>query len=122
MLCFENKPPWQQRMLGRGSWGVTFVVGAVVSFPGVSYLNALDHIAKLNPPTLTILLLVLYFCLMQQILLEVPLLASMFAPDRTQAVVVRFKLWIGEHGRRIAVIGLSALGIVLAARGLTTLA
>lgn len=117
----QTKQPWQQRMLGRGTMGVTFVVGAVVSFPGVSYLNALDHIVKLNPPTVPILLLVLYFCLMQQILLELPLLASLVAAERTQDIVVRFKVWLARNGRRIAVIALSGIGILLAARGLLTI-
>ncbi len=35
-------------MLGRGSARVTFAVGVVLSFPGVSYLTALDRIAKLD--------------------------------------------------------------------------
>jgi hypothetical protein len=39
------------RMLGKGDPKVTFVVGAVLTFPGVSYLDALDHIHKLNPGT-----------------------------------------------------------------------
>jgi hypothetical protein len=32
------------RLLGKGDPRVTFVVGAVLTFPGVSYLDALDHI------------------------------------------------------------------------------
>ena len=36
---------------GKGDPKVTFVVGAILSFPGVSYLDALDHIHKLNPGT-----------------------------------------------------------------------
>jgi hypothetical protein len=117
----DAKPPWQQRMLGRGSAGVTFLVGAVVSFPGVSYLNALDHIVKLNPSTVPILLLILYFCLMQQILLELPLLAYVFAPRRTQDLVARFKAWLAYRGRRIAVIGLTGIGVLLVSRGLLTI-
>ena len=68
-------------MSGKGDPKVTFVVGAILSFPGVSYLDALDHIHKLNPGTVATVLLVLFFCLMQQILLEVPLLGYVFAPD-----------------------------------------
>jgi hypothetical protein len=117
----ETKQPWQERMLARGSVAVAFMVGGVVSFPGVSYLNALDHIAKLDPPTVIILLLVLYFCAMQQILLEIPLVASLFAPERTQEVVVGFKTWLAHHGRGIAVTGLAVIGVLLALRGLTTI-
>ena len=67
------------------------MVGAVLSFPGVSYLDALDHIHKLNPGTVPTVLLVIGFCLMQQILLEVPLLGYVFAPDGTRATVSRFR-------------------------------
>ena len=72
-------------MLGKGDPKVTFVVGAVLSFPGVSYLDALDHIHKLNPGTVPTVLLVIGFCVMQQILLEIPLLGYVFAPEGTQA-------------------------------------
>jgi len=72
------------RLLGKGDPRVTFVVGAVLSFPGVSYLDALDHIHKLNPGTVPTVLLVVGFCLLQQILLELPLLSYVFAPEGTQ--------------------------------------
>ncbi len=98
--------PWQERMLGKGSVAVTFAVGAILSFPGVSYLNALDHIVKLNPQTVPIVLLVAYFCVMQQILLELPLVAYAVAPERTQVAVSSFKAWLARRGRRLAMTGL----------------
>ena len=114
------REPWQARVLGRGSAVLTFAVGAAMSFPGVSYVNALDHIADLNPPTISILLLVLFFCLMQQILLEGALLTSTFAPHRAAGLILRLKGWFTRHGRQVAVVGLSALGALLAARGVLT--
>ena len=109
------------RMLGKGDPKVTFVVGALLSFPGVSYLDALDHIHKLNPGTVPTVLLVVFFCLMQQILLEVPLLGYAFAPESTQGRVTRFKTWMARKGRTAAVIGAAVIGVVLIARGLVTL-
>jgi hypothetical protein len=109
------------RMLGKGDPKVTFVVGAVLSFPGVSFLDALDHIHKLNPGTVATVLLVVGFCLLQQILLEVPLLGYVFAPESTQDRVTRFKAWMGRKGRTAAVIGAGVIGVVLIARGLITL-
>jgi hypothetical protein len=109
------------RLLGKGDPKVTFVVGALLSFPGVSYLDALDHIHKLNPGTVPTVVLVAYFCLMQQILIELPLLGYLFAPDRTQAAVSGFKDTIARRGRPAAVIGSAAVGAVLVARGLITL-
>jgi hypothetical protein len=107
-------------MLARGSVVVTFAVGAAVSFPGASYVNALDHIADLNPPPISILLLVLGFCVMQQIVLEGALLAATFAPERTQDLVARVKGWFARHGHRVARFGLFAVGALLTARGVLT--
>jgi Sap, sulfolipid-1-addressing protein len=109
------------RMLGKGDPKVTFVVGAILSFPGVSFLDALDHIHKLKPGTGPTVLLVVGFCLMQQILLELPLLGYVFAPESTQDRVTRFKAWMGRSGRTAAVIGAAVIGVVLIARGVITL-
>jgi hypothetical protein len=109
------------RMLGKGDPKVTFVVGALLSFPGVSYLDALDHIHKLAAGTVVSVLLVLYFCLMQQLLLEVPLLGLVLAPESTAAKVASFKEWMGRRGRTVAVIGASVIGLWLLIRGIVTL-
>ncbi len=109
------------RMLGKGDPKVTFVVGAVLSFPGVSYLDALDHIHKLDPGTVPTVLLVVGFCLMQLLLLEVPLLGYLFAPERTQDTITRFRAWTGRSGRTAGVIGAALIGVLLIARGLFTL-
>jgi hypothetical protein len=58
---------------------------------------------------------------MQQILIELPLLGYLFAPDHTQATVTRFKDTIARRGRPAAVIGSAAVGVLLIARGLVTL-
>jgi hypothetical protein len=106
------------RMLGKGNPWATFVVGALLSFPGISYLAALDHIHRLNAGAAATVLLILCFCVMQQILLEVPLLSYVFAPEGTRDRVNRFKQWMGRSGRTTAVIGAGAIGALLIARGL----
>ena len=113
--------PWPVRMLGRGSARVTFAVGAVLTFPGVSYLAALDHMAKLDAGTAPTVLLVVGFCLMQQMLLELPLVGYALAPDWTQDAVARFRAWLARSGRRAGVIGAAVVGAYLLARGLITL-
>ncbi len=109
------------RMLGKGDPRVTFVVGAVLSFPGVSYLDALDHIHKLKPGTVPTVLLVVGFCLMQQLLLELPLLGYVFAPERTQDTITTFRAWMGRSGRTAAVIGAAVIALWLLIRGVITL-
>ncbi|MGA8746159.1 MAG: GAP family protein [Solirubrobacterales bacterium] len=117
----EPKQSLPERMLGQGSARATFLVGLILSFPGVSYLTALHHIAKLDPGTLASVLLVVGFCLMQQVLLELPLLGFAIAPDWTKDAVKGFRAWLGRSGRRAGVIGAAAIGILLIGRGLVTL-
>ena len=109
------------RMLGKGDPKITFVVGILLSFPGLSYLDALDHIHKLDPGTVPTVLLVVVFCVIQLLLLELPLLGYALAPDSTQATVTRFRAWMGRSGRTAAVIGAVVIGAWLLARGVITL-
>src|SRR5262249_14965860 len=106
------------RMLGKGDPKITFVVGVLLSFPGVSYLDALDHIHRLDPGTVATVALVLFFCVMQLLFLELPLVGYLFAPDKTQGTVDRFRAWMGRSGRTAAVIGALVIGLWLTIRGL----
>lgn len=109
------------RLLGKGNPWLTFVVGIALSFPGVSYLDALDHIHKLNASTLATVLLVVGFCVVELALLEIPLLGYAFAPERTQRMVNGFRDWIGRRGRTAVVIGATVIGVWLLVRGIITL-
>jgi hypothetical protein len=117
----EGQGSWQLRLVGRDSIPVTFAVGVVLSFPGISYLNALDHIVKLEPGSVPTMLLVVYFCVMQQLLLELPLLGYLLAPEWTQDTVTRFRAWLDRKGRHLGVIGACAIAALLLIRGLITL-
>jgi hypothetical protein len=109
------------RLLGRGDPRISFVVGVILSFPGVSYLLGLDRIHKLNPGTVATVLLVIGFCLIEQMFLELPLLSYVFAPASTADRVTRFRAWIGRRGRTAAAIGSAVIGVVLILKGLSTL-
>jgi hypothetical protein len=109
------------RLLGKGDPKVTFLVGILLSFPGLSYLDALDHMHKLDPGTVATVLLVVYFCIAQLLLLELPLLGYVFAPDRTQGAVSRFRESMGRGGRTAAVIGATVIGLWLFVSGILTL-
>jgi hypothetical protein len=117
----KAKESWPDRMLGRGSARITFVVGALLTFPGVSYLAAMDRIARLGLPDPVTALIVILFCLFQLLLLEVPLLGFAFAPERTKQAVERFRAWLARDGRQVAIWVASIAGSLLILRGLIEL-
>ncbi len=117
----EKKESLPERMLGRGSARVTFAVGVLLSFPGVSYLTALNRISELEWAAAPTALLVVAFCLFQQMLLELPLIGYALAPEWTQDAVVRFRDWLGRNGRRAGATAAVAIGGLLIVRGLVEL-
>lgn len=114
-------PPRWQEALGRGSARTTFVVGALLTLPGATYLTALHRIADedlADPATVAV---VLAFNLIMLMLLEVPLLAYTFAPDWTPKAVERFKQKLRERGRIWGIRVAAILGLLMVARGVITL-
>jgi hypothetical protein len=111
-------PPRWQRELSKGSARTTFVVGALLTLPGASYLAGLDEIHKLDYSTTVTVLLVVGFNLVMLWLLEVPLASFLVAPDWTPRAIERAKLWVSRHAHVFAVRGFALLGLLLIIKGL----
>jgi hypothetical protein len=116
-----KKTPRWQAALGKGSARVTFVVGALLTLPGASYLAALDSVHKLNYGTVEDVLLVVMVNVIMLLLLEVPLLCFTIAPDWTPMALERAKGWFGRHGHTAAFIAVTTLGALLVIQGVVTL-
>jgi hypothetical protein len=117
----EEKEALPMRLLGRGSPRVAFVVGLLLSFPGVSYLTGLTHIHRLDLPAVPTALIVIAFCLVQQLLLEIPLAGYVFAPEKTEAAVGGFRAWLARNGRQAGIIVAAVLGALVLIRGIAGL-
>jgi hypothetical protein len=117
----EAAEPWAQRMLGRGSPRITYAVGVALSFPGVAYLTALHRIAALDAAVAPTVALVVSVCLIQLLLLEIPLLGFVFAPEATQERIRWFRAWLSRNGRRAAMQGTAVVGALAIARGVIEL-
>jgi Sap, sulfolipid-1-addressing protein len=113
----EKKPPRWQQMLREGTPWHTFVAGILLSFPGAWYLAALDRLGKLHYRTLGIVLVVVGFCLVQLLLIEIPMLAFKVWPRQTPIAIENAKAWGTRHGRQYGVWGLAILAGVLAIIG-----
>ena len=117
----KKGPPRWRRALDDGSPRIAFAVGLALSLPGASYLIALDLLHKQDLSTVPTALCVVAFCLIEMILLELPLLGFAFAPDRTLSAVERFKAWINSDARGIATGAALVIGVLLVGRGILEL-
>jgi Sap, sulfolipid-1-addressing protein len=114
----DKGPPRWQRELSKGSPRTTFVVGALLTLPGASYLAGLDQIHKLKYSTPVTVLMVIGFNLVMLWLLEVPLASFLVAPEWTPRAVTRAKAWIGRRAHKFAVRGCAAVGVLLIIKGI----
>jgi hypothetical protein len=116
----QGPPRWQQA-LSRGSARTTFIVGACLTLPGATYVTALYRISDENLADPLTVLTVLAFNVIMLMLLEVPLLAYVFAPDWTPKAIERLKLKLRERGRIWGIRVAATLGLLMIARGVIAL-
>ncbi len=117
----EKEEPRWRRELAKGSARTTFVIGALLTLPGASYLAGLTQIHKLHYSTTATVLLVIGFNLVMLWLLEVPFVSFVFAPTSTPRAIDRAKAWVGRHAHTFAVRGLGAVGGLLVIKGVVGL-
>ena len=99
----EKPPSKTMQLLQRGTPRTTFVVGAlIIGLPGVSYLTAMDLLARQHASTLAAVLVVLAWNVIMLLLLEGPIVAYAFAPEGTAKAVNSFKSWLTRDESRIA--------------------
>ena len=116
----SGPPKWQQ-FLNRGSSRDAFVVGALLTLPGASYLASLGHLAAQDLSTAGTVLTVLVINLIMLALLELPTFGYLLAPESTPGKVDRFKAAISRHGRRAGIWAAAVIGVLLVVRGLIEL-
>ena len=114
-------PPHWQRTLSRGTPRTTFVIGALLTLPGASYLAGLHKIDTLKYGVPATVLLVIAFNIVMLALLELPLLSFTVAPKWTPVALERIKAWVARNGRKIAIRGLLIVGALLIIKGIVGL-
>jgi Sap, sulfolipid-1-addressing protein len=114
----DDRDPWSQRILSRGSVPIVFAAGLAVNVPGAAYLIGLKDIAAGHHDVASDVALVVGFNLIMFVLAEIPWLGLVLAPERTDALVGRMDHWLSSNGRRIAIVLSGALGVFLIARGI----
>jgi hypothetical protein len=114
----DKGPPRWQRELSKGSARTTFIIGALLTLPGASYLAGLHQIHQLKYSTTVTVVLVIGFNIVMLWLLEVPLGCFIVRPEWTPGAIDRAKRWVGRHAHVFAVRGFAALGALLVIKGI----
>jgi hypothetical protein len=114
----DKPPPRWRRQLSKGSARDTFVVGALLSFPGASYIAGMDLLHKQKIGTVETVIAVLAFNLIMLMLLELPLIGYAIRPERTEAMVNGFSAWLTRSGGRVALYAAAVFSVLLIVRGL----
>lgn len=113
----DKGPPRWQRTLSKGSPRTTFVIGALLTLPGASYLAGLAHLHHLKYSTAGTVLVVILFNLVMLWMLELPLVSFLIAPEDTPRRIERAKLWVSRHAYTFALRGSAVIGVLLIIKG-----
>jgi Sap, sulfolipid-1-addressing protein len=113
---------WAERTLGRASWKVAFLVGAIINLPGPFYLLALGEIARGGYSAVQQAALILLFNAIMFLLLEVPLVGYLVRPDATAGRVTAMSRWLNANGLRITGWLVGLCGVSLLVQGIAALA
>jgi hypothetical protein len=116
-----KKPSMAQRVVKSG--GLTaFGAGVVLNIvPGTFPIVALKDIADADASHSAKVLAIIAFYVIMFAFIEVPLIAFLFAPERTTTTATNMNAWMGRNGRRIAVYAIAAVGVYLVVGGVVEL-
>jgi Sap-like sulfolipid-1-addressing protein len=109
------------RMIANPSPGTAFAAGVLVFTPSVSFIAAIQAIATAGASIELSVLALAIVVVLNLLLVWLPILAFLAAPDRTSRTLTAFNGWLRAHGQILAVIVLAVAGAVLTVNGLTGL-
>jgi Sap, sulfolipid-1-addressing protein len=95
-----------------------FLVGVLIFAPGATFLAALQVIATSNSSIELTALAVLVVVVINVILVWLPIVVHVVAPDRTTRYLTSFNGWLRTHGRTILVGVLIVVGAIMVANGI----
>jgi glycerol uptake facilitator-like aquaporin len=114
----ETGPPKWKRKLSSGTARTTFVIGALLTLPGTSYLAALDATAKQDLSDAETVLTVLGINVIMLVLLELPLIGYSMSPERATGAIERGSAWLSRDGAKVGLVLASIVGLALVGRGI----
>jgi hypothetical protein len=112
---------WTRRLLQGDSLWIAGMAGLGIALPSVDYLAALAVVLASGAAVMTQLGALLMFNVVAFAFVEVPLVASLIAPEATRASMITLQDWIRSRRRVEVATLLAVVGSVLLLIGATTL-
>jgi len=117
----EKKDSWAARVLAEPRLGLAVLIGALVGLPGASYLTALHHLVAGKYSTLTQVIAVIVFVIIEFLLIIIPFAFLELRPEATKALLKRTQDWLLRHALQLMVAIAVLLGAYLTVSGLIRL-
>ena len=116
-----KKGSWAQRMLAEPRLGLAMLVGALVGLPGASYIAALHNLVAGKYSTVTQVVAVVVFVVIDFLLIIVPFVFLELRPESTKARLKRTQDWLLGHALQLMIGIALILGAYLTISGLIRL-
>ena len=117
----EKKESWAARVLAEPRLGLAVLVGAVVGLPGASYIAALHNLVAGKYSTVTQVIAVMVFVVIEFLLIIIPFAFLELRPEVTKALLRRSQDWLLGHAFQLMAGIALALGAYLTISGLVRL-
>jgi hypothetical protein len=117
----EKKDSWAARALAEPRLGLAMLVGALIGLPGASYLTALHHLITGKYSTVTQVIAVVVFVIIEFLLIIIPFAFLELRPEATKALLKRTQDWLLGHALQLMAGIALILGAYLTVSGLVRL-
>jgi hypothetical protein len=117
----EKKGGWAQRVLSEPRLGLAMLVGALIGIPGASYLTALHDLVTGKSSTVTQVIAVVIFVIIDFLLIIIPFAFLELRPEATKARLKHAQDWLLGHALQLMTAIALLLGAYLAISGLIRL-
>src|SRR5271165_7371794 len=117
----EKKESWAARVLAEPRLGLAMLVGALVGLPGASYIAALHNLVAGKYSTVTQVIAVVVFVVIEFLLIIIPFAFLQLRPEATKTLLKRSQDWLLGHAFQLMAGIALALGAYLTISGLVRL-
>jgi len=99
----KKKDGWAQRALAEPRLGLAMLVGALVGLPGASYIAALHNLVAGKYSTVTQVVAVVVFVVIDFLLIIIPYAFLELRPEATKTRLKRTQEWLRSHALQLMV-------------------